>query len=157
LTRWLTRRFQPGATRRRCNEKSYSNRLKKQPELLFTRDIMKAMSFWRRDVIEHALDRETEKATTEQLAWMLKEPQNPRPYFHLAQLLRMKSEPDKALGLLLESVRLDPAFAEAHVALSEMYAVQEDYTAAWRHARLGEQSGNAGAVELLKRYGIEER
>ncbi len=42
------------------------------------------------------------------------------------------------------------------MALSEMYAVQEDYAAAWRHARLAEQNGNSGAVELLKRYGIEE-
>ena len=34
---------------------------------------------------------------------------------------------DEALGLLLEAVRLDPAFTEAHRALTEIYVVREDY------------------------------
>ena len=58
----------------------------------------------------------------------------------------------------IESVTstLVPALAEAHAALTESYAVREDYGAAWRHARLAEQHGEARGVELLRRYGVAE-
>ena len=52
----------------------------------------------------------------------------------------MESRADEALALMLEAVRLDDAFAEAHVALAEIYAVREDYPAAWRHARAEERT-----------------
>lgn len=110
------------------------------------------MSFWRKQVIEPALDRETRIQMEEQLAWIGREPANAHPYFHLAQLYRAAYKQDEALGLLLEAVRLDPAFADAHAALAEVYAVREDYGAAWHHARLAEQGGEGRAVELLKRY-----
>jgi tetratricopeptide (TPR) repeat protein len=112
------------------------------------------MSFWRKKVIEPALDHETKLHIDEQLAWIGREPGNAKPYHHLAQLYRMCGRQQEALGLLLEAVRLDATLAEAHVALAEIYAVLRDYAAAWRHARLGEEHGDAAAVELLKRYGI---
>ena len=114
------------------------------------------MSFWREKVIQPALDHETRLHMDEQRAWIAREPANPRPYYHLAQLYRVAFKPDEALGLLLEAVRLDPAFADAHAALTEIYAVREDYCAAWRHARLAEQHGQPRAVELLSRYGVAE-
>jgi len=114
------------------------------------------MSFWRKEVIEHALDAETRLQMDEQRAWIAREPANARPYYHLAQLYRVAFQQDEALGLLLEAVRLDPAFAEAHAALTEIYVVREDYRAAWRHARLAEMGGERRAVELLRRYGVEE-
>jgi hypothetical protein len=58
------------------------------------------------------------------------------------------------MALLLEAVRLDEKFAAAHVALAEIYAVREDYPAAWRHARKAEQHGDARGVELLRRHGV---
>jgi cytochrome c-type biogenesis protein CcmH/NrfG len=112
------------------------------------------MSFWRREVIEFALDHETRRQMEEQQQWIEREPWNPRPYYHLAQFYRMNGNQDAALGLLLESVRLDPSFADAHVSLAEIYAVRADYDAAWRHAREGEQNGNPRAVRLLSRYGL---
>ena len=90
----------------------------------------------------------------EQAAWIAREPANPHPYCNLAQLYRMNGAQDEALGLLLEAVRLDPDFADAHVSLAEMYVVREDYPAAWRHARLGGANGQPRAVELLTRYGV---
>ena len=114
------------------------------------------MSFWRKEVIEHALDAETRLQMDEQRAWIAREPGNARPYYHLAQLYRVAFKPDEALGLLLEAVRLDPSLAEAHAALTEIYVVREDYKAAWHHARQAEQAGEARAVELLKRYGVAE-
>lgn len=113
------------------------------------------MSDWRQ-WIDHALDNETRQSEDEQLAWIAREPSNARPYYHLAQLRRMQYKPQEGLALLLEAVRLDPQFGEAHAALTEMYAVTGDSRAAWRHARLAAQSGVPRAVELLQRYGVPE-
>jgi len=113
------------------------------------------VSFWRKQVIEPMLDGETRIHMEEQLAWIALEPANARPYYHLAQLYRVACRQEEALGLLLEAVLLDPAFADAHAALAEVYAVREDYRAAWHHARLAEQGGERRAVELLERYEIE--
>ena len=112
------------------------------------------MSFWRKEVIDFALDRETQNAIEEQRAWILREPANPKPYYHLAQLYRVAFKPDDALGLLLEAVRLDPTFALAHVSLSEIYVLRDDYPAAWRHARMADANGISRAVEMLARHGV---
>lgn len=114
------------------------------------------MSFWRKEVIQPALDHETRKHIEEQRAWIGREPANPRPYYNLAQLYRIDNRADEALALLLEAVRLDDTFADAHVALAEMYVVRADYPAAWRHARAAEQHGNPRAAELLRRYPVVE-
>src|ERR1017187_8693502 len=61
------------------------------------------VSFWRQQVIDFALDRETQTHIGEQRAWILREPSNPNPYYQLAQLFRLAFKPDEALGLLLEA------------------------------------------------------
>jgi hypothetical protein len=109
-----------------------------------------------RDAIELGLDDERRRHAGEQLDWIAREPANPRPYYHLAQLERIAFHEDRALALLLEAVRLDPLFAPAHVSLVEMYAVRHDYAAAWRHARAAETSGDRSGVELLARHGVAE-
>jgi hypothetical protein len=111
---------------------------------------------WRKEVIDPALDHETRLHIEEQRAWIAREPQNPRPYYHLAQLYRMQWKQDEALGLLLHAVQLDETFAPAHVALAEIYAVCDDYAAAWRHARAAESNGDNSGVDLLTRHGIVE-
>ena len=114
------------------------------------------MSFWRKEVIQPALDSETRLHMEEQLAWIAREPANGVPYCNLAQLYRMEGRQEEALGLLLEAVRLADGLAEAHASLAEIYAVREDYPAAWRHARAAERAGLSRAVELLERYGVRE-
>lgn len=114
------------------------------------------MSFWRQNVVEFALDHETAKQVGEQRAWILREPLNSRPYYNLAQLYRMQWKREEGLALLLEAVRLDNNFAEAHIALAELYAVREDAAAAWRHARAAESAGDASAVDLLRRHDVAE-
>lgn len=111
------------------------------------------MSFWRKELIDFALDQETASHIREQTEWIAREPANPRPWYNLAQLYRMQSKQEEALGLLLEAVRLDEAFADAHVALAEIYAVREDYEAARRHAHKAQEYGNPRAIDLLRRYG----
>jgi tetratricopeptide (TPR) repeat protein len=112
------------------------------------------MSFWRKEVIDFALDSETGAHLREQKEWIAREPANPRPWYNLAQLYRMQWKADEALALLLEAVRLDETFAAAHVALAEIYAVREDYPAARRHARKAEEHGDARGAELLRRHGV---
>ena len=114
------------------------------------------MSFWRKEIIDFALDHETRKHMEEQLAWIAREPGNAQPYFHLAQFYRMNSKPDEARGLLLEAVRLDPSLAAAHASLAELYAIRAEYALAWSHARLAERHGDPSAVSLLTRHQIAE-
>jgi tetratricopeptide (TPR) repeat protein len=110
------------------------------------------MSFWRREVIDFALDHETRRHIDEQLAWIAREPGNAHPYCNLAQLYRMSGRQDEALGLLLEAIRLDETLAEAHASLAEIYAIAGDYDAAWEHARIAEENGEPRVVALLARY-----
>jgi tetratricopeptide (TPR) repeat protein len=114
------------------------------------------VSFWRKEVIQPALDSETRKHMEEQLAWIAREPANARPYLHLGEFYRMEGRQEEALGLMLHAVALNPAFAAAHAALAELYAVRADYPAAWRHARLAERGGEPRAVALLERHGVPE-
>jgi thioredoxin-like negative regulator of GroEL len=114
------------------------------------------VSFWRKEVIEFALDQETLRHIEEQRAWIAREPDRAVPYKNLAQLYRMQGRQEEALGLLLEAVRLDSGFAEAHLCLAEMYAVAADTRAAWRHARAAERHGEPRGVELLQRHGVPE-
>jgi len=111
---------------------------------------------WRDDVIAFATDHHTRLHVEEQIRWIEREPHNPRPFFNLAQLYRMQRKRDEGLALLLEAVRLDESFADAHVALTEVHSVAGDYRAAWRHARAAERHGNRKGVELLERHHIAE-
>jgi cytochrome c-type biogenesis protein CcmH/NrfG len=113
------------------------------------------VSFWRKEIIDFALDRETQAAIEEQRAWIAREPANAKPYYHLAQLYRVAFKQEEALGLLLEAVRLDANFAEAHASLAEVYVIREDHKAAWRHARAAQEHGVTRAVEMLTRHGVE--
>ena len=114
------------------------------------------MSFWRKEIIDFALDHETLHHIEEQRAWIAREPGNAAPYHNLAQLYRTQGKQDEALGLLLEAVRLDSGSAEAHTALAEIYTVRGDMRAAWKHARAAEVNGDRRAMELLERYGVAE-
>jgi cytochrome c-type biogenesis protein CcmH/NrfG len=113
------------------------------------------VTFWRKEVIQPALQDETARQMAEQRAWIEREPANPRPYHQLAQFYRIEGRQEEALGLLLEAVRLDASFAAAHVSLAEIYAVRADYAAAWRHAECAQKNGDGSAADLLRRYGIE--
>ncbi len=114
------------------------------------------MGFWKKQVIDFALDHETRKHIEEQRDWIVREPANPNPYTNLAQLYRMENRQDEALGLLLEAARLEADFVPAHESLAEIYAIRGDYSAAWRHARQAQRGGSAKSVKMLQRHGIAD-
>ena len=110
-------------------------------------------SWWRKDVIDFALDQDTARLIDEQKAWVAAEPDNARPYYQLAMLYRLQQRRDEALGLLLHSVALDASLAAAHTALCEMYAAAGEMERARAHAAKAEALGEPGAAEQLRRYG----
>lgn len=114
------------------------------------------MSLWG-ELIDFALDNETLKNEQEQLEWIGREPDNPRPYFHLALLRRMQYKQDEGFALLLQAVKLDAKFAPAHAGLAEIYAINGDCKMAWKHARAASENGDERAVEMLRRHGVEEQ
>jgi len=113
------------------------------------------MGFWRKELIDFALDQDTNCLIAEQKAWIAAEPANAHPYYHLAMLYRMVHRRDEALGLLLHSVSLDDSLAAAHTALSEMYAASGELDRARHHATRAEALGDPAAAEQLRRHGIE--
>jgi thioredoxin-like negative regulator of GroEL len=112
------------------------------------------MGFWRKELIDFALDHDTARLVDEQKSWIAAEPGNARPYYQLAMLYRMQHRREEALGLLLHSVQLDASLASAHTALSEMYAASGDVDRARHHATLAQSLGEPAAAERLRRYGL---
>ncbi len=112
------------------------------------------MGFWRKELIDFALDQDSARLIDEQKAWIAAEPASARPYYQLALLYRMQHRRDEALGLLLHSAALDASFSPAHTALSEMYATAGDLDRARLHASQAEALGEPAAAERLRRYGI---
>lgn len=108
--------------------------------------------FWRKELIDFALDQDTERNIAEQKAWIAAEPANPRPYYQLGMLYRMQHRRLDALGLLLHAVSLDGEFLPAHTALAEMYASDGDVESAHRHAARAESLGAPAAAEMLRRH-----
>ena len=111
------------------------------------------MDLWR-ETAEFALSEDAGRLNAEQKAWIAAEPSNAKPYYHLAALLRSSGDRARALGLLLEAVRLDGSLAPAHAALAEMYAVAGDPAAAWRHAIAARDHGDDSAALLLERHRV---
>lgn len=109
-----------------------------------------------REVADYALNEDTERLIAEQKHWIAAQPENPQPYYQLAMFYRMKGLEQEALALLLHAVHLAPDHAPSHLALTEIYAVRADYSAAWSHARSAALNGKEEGVTLLLRHNVAE-
>lgn len=110
------------------------------------------MSFWRKEVIQSALDRDVETAIAEQKAILERDPRNSQAHFAVGTLSYFKGEIAAAIELFLQALELDPSYAAPHVSLGRLYALQGNYDLAWQHAREAERLGNRELVEQLTRY-----
>jgi tetratricopeptide (TPR) repeat protein len=114
------------------------------------------MSFWRRDIIQPALDHEVQTEMAEQLAILAREPNNPRAHFALGTLNHFQGLTDEAIALYHRAIELDTSYAAPHVSLGRIWAIKGMYEKAWRHAREAEQLGDRSLVEQLERYSTAE-
>lgn len=110
------------------------------------------MSFWRKKVIQPALDFEEEAAIREQQDLLQKDPSNPRPYFALGTMAHFRGRTDEAIQYFLKAIELDPAYAAPHASVGRIFAVRGQLDLAWKHAREAERLEDRSLVEQLERY-----
>jgi tetratricopeptide (TPR) repeat protein len=110
------------------------------------------MPFWRREVIQPALEGDLGAAAAEQRAILERDPEDPRAHFALGTLSHFRGETGAAVALFLRAIDLDPTYAAPHVSLGRIYAVERRYDDAWKHAREAERLGDRSLVEQLERY-----
>lgn len=110
------------------------------------------MGFWRKKVIQPALDSETESALQEQQELLRKDPSNPRAYFALGTLAHLRGETTAAIEYFKKAIELDPTYAAPHASMGRIYAVQGDYELAWEQARAAERAGDSSLTQQLERY-----
>lgn len=113
---------------------------------------MNRPGFWRKEVIEPALNDETKKYIDAQLDVIRKNPNDARAYYQLGLLYRMHDRPGEALKQFFKALELDPKLTDTHVALGEMCVIRGDYDTAWFHARVAAQGGNRTLLDQLERY-----
>ena len=108
--------------------------------------------FWRKQVIQPALNNDVEEAVAEQQSILAKDPNNAKAYFALGTLSHFQGEIEQAMQYFQKSIELDPADAAPHLSLGRLYAVRGEYKLAWKHARAAEALGARDLVEMLERY-----
>ncbi len=110
------------------------------------------MGFWRKEVIQPGLTRDTDDTIAEQLALLKIDPRNARAHFALGTLYYFKGERTLAVRCFEKAIACDPAYAAPHASLGRIYAVQGSYDLAWRHAREAARLGDRSLLEQLERY-----
>ncbi len=108
--------------------------------------------FFRKELVEFALDYETERHIAEQKAALEANPAWARGYLNLGLLYQTQLKQNLALEYFLRALSLDPKLADAHVAAGQVYAVRGDYAKAWEHGRAAAACGNRRLLDLLERY-----
>jgi lipopolysaccharide biosynthesis regulator YciM len=109
-------------------------------------------SFWRKEVIQPALNHDVEAAVAEQQSILANDPNNANAYFALGTLLHFQGETERAIQHFQKSIELDYGKAAPHLSLGRIYALRGEYQRAWKHARAAEALGARDLVEMLERY-----
>jgi tetratricopeptide (TPR) repeat protein len=109
-------------------------------------------SFWRKEVIQPALNRDVEAAVAEQQAILANDPNNAHAYFSLGTLRHFQGATEQAIQYFQKSLELNSGIAAPHLSLGRIYALRGEYEQARRHARAAEALGARDLVEMLERY-----
>jgi tetratricopeptide (TPR) repeat protein len=110
------------------------------------------MSFWRREVVQPALDQDVEQAIAEQQAILQRNSRNAGAHFALGTLTYFRGDQGAALDHFRQAIELDPTYAAPHVSLGRALAVEGRYDEAWQHAREAGRLGDRSLLEQLERY-----
>ena len=89
------------------------------------------MSFWRKQVVQPALDGDLRAALAEQYEILQHDPGNPQAHFALGTLHHLQGQTEAAIESFLQAIELDPA---------------------WRHAEEAARLGDRSLIEQLQRY-----
>ncbi len=111
-----------------------------------------ANSFWRKEVIQPALNRDVDAAVAEQQAILANDPNNANAYFALGTLLHFQGVTQQAIQHFQKSIQLNAGNAAPHLSLGRIYALRGEYELAWKHAHAAETLGARDLVEMLERY-----
>ena len=109
-------------------------------------------SFWQKELIQPALNRDVEAAVAEQQSILEKDPNNAQAYFALGTLHHFQGKTEEAIRYFERAIELETTSAAPHVSLGRIYAVRGDYELAWKHARAAESLGDRDLVTMLERY-----
>lgn len=112
--------------------------------------------FWRKQVIDFALDHDTERHIAEQQAAVAADPSFARGYLNLGLLYQVQYKQDLAVEYFLKALTIDPRLADAHVSVGRVYAVRGEMQKAWEHARIASALGNTSLQEQLERCQTEK-
>lgn len=110
------------------------------------------MAFWRKQVVQPALDQDVERAIAEQQAILKRDARNAGAHFALGTLCHFKGDGDDAVEHFKKAIELDPSYAAPHVSLGRIYAVFGEYEAAWREAGEAKRLGDPSLSKQLERY-----
>jgi len=108
--------------------------------------------FWRKEVIQPALNSDVEDAVAEQQAILATDPNNAKAYFALGTLLHFQGATEQAIQYFQKSIDLDANNPAPHLSLGRIFALRGEYERAWKHARAAEALGARDLVEMLERY-----
>ena len=108
--------------------------------------------FWRKEVIQPALNTEVEAAVAEQQSILAKNPNNAQACYALGTLSHFQGEIEQALQYFGKAIEIDPTYTAPHLSVGRIFAVRGDYQRAWKHARAAEALGARDLVEMLERY-----
>ena len=111
-----------------------------------------AKNFWRKQVIQPALNNDMGQAVAEQQSILAKDPSNAQAWFALGTLSHFQGEIEPAMQYFQKAIDHDPSSAAPHLSLGRLYAVRGEYKLAWKHARAAEALGASDLVQLLERY-----
>jgi len=110
------------------------------------------MPFWRREVIQPALDQDVERALAEQQAILQRNSRSAGAHFALGTLTYFRGNRKAALDHFYQAIELDPAYAAPHISLGRALAVEGRYEEAWSHAREAGRLGDPSLLEQLRRH-----
>ncbi|MGA2984897.1 MAG: tetratricopeptide repeat protein [Terriglobia bacterium] len=109
-------------------------------------------NFWRKQVIQPALNRDVEEAVAEQQSILAADPNNAHAHFALGTLSYFQGATEQAIQYFQKSIDLDANNPAPHLSLGRIFALRGEYERAWKHARAAEALGARDLVEMLERY-----
>ncbi|HEV2176537.1 MAG TPA: tetratricopeptide repeat protein [Terriglobia bacterium] len=110
------------------------------------------MGFWRRELIQPALDRDVQAEIAEQQAILERDPGNASAHFALGTLAHFQGATDSAVAFFRKAIELDPTYAAPRVSLGRICVVLGRDDEAWEHARAAARLGDRSLVEQLARH-----